>query len=87
MSLHLLPEWRWLVRKAWSIRLVVLAGLLSGCEVVLPLFVDAMPRNVFAGLSLLAAVGSAFARIVDQPKMERRSRPRTRPDAARCDYD
>jgi hypothetical protein len=87
MSLHLRPDWKWLVRKAWSIRLVVLAGLLSGCEVVLPLFVDALPRNVFAVLSLLAAVGSAVARIIDQPKMERRSQPRAKPDAARADYD
>lgn len=85
--MKLLPEWKWLLRKAWSIRLIVLSGLLSGCEVVLPLFVDAMPRNIFAGLSLLAAVGSAFARVVDQPKMERRSRPRSNPDHARADYD
>jgi len=83
----LLPEWRWLLRKAWSIRLVVLAGLLSGCEVVLPLFVDSLPRNVFAGLSIIAAIGGAFARIVDQPKMERRSRPRAKCDPARADYD
>ena len=85
--MNIVPEWRWLVRKAWSIRLVALAGLLSGCEVVLPLFVDAMPRNVFAVLSLLAAVGSAFARIVDQPKMDRRSKPRGKFDGARADYD
>ena len=81
----LLPEWKRLIRKAWSIRLVALAGLLSGCEVVLPLFVDAVPRNVFAALSVLAAVGAGVARVVAQPKMERRSAPRK--PGSQADYD
>lgn len=83
----LVPDWKRLVRKAWSIRLVALAGLLSGCEVVLPLFVDTLPRHIFAGLSMLAAIGAGVARVVVQPKMERRRKPRFRPDAARADYD
>lgn len=83
--MNLLPEWKWLVRKAWSIRLVVLAGLLSGCEVVLPLFVDTLPRNVFAVLSMLAAIGAGVARVMSQPKMERRSKPRAA--GSEADYD
>lgn len=85
--MNLVPEWRWLVRKAWSIRLVVMAGLLSGCEVILPLFVDTLPRHIFAGLSMLAAIGAGVARVVAQPKMERRRKPRPRHDPARADYD
>jgi hypothetical protein len=83
----LLPDWKRLLRKAWSIRLVVLCGLLSGCEVVLPLFVDTIPRNLFAALSIVSAIAATIARVVAQPKMERRSKPRNRPDAARADYD
>ncbi len=92
----LVPEWKWLVRKAWSIRLVVLAGLLSGCEVVLPLFVDSLPRHVFAVLSILAAIGAGVARVMAQPKMDRRTpvqhgdrrkKPRTALDAEKADYD
>lgn len=83
--MNLLPNWKWLVRKAWSIRLVVLAGLLSGCEVVLPLFVDTLPRNVFAVLSMLAAIGAGVARVMSQPKMERRSKPRGA--GSEADYD
>ena len=67
--------------------MTVLAGLLGGAEIILPLFVDSLPRNVFAGLSIIAAIGGAFARIVDQPKMERRSKPRAKCDPARSDYD
>ena len=85
--MNLVPEWKRLIRKAWSIRLVALAGLLSGCEVVLPLFVDTIPRNLFAALSMCSAIAAGIARVVAQPKMERRSKPRARPDAARSDYD
>lgn len=74
--MNLVPEWRWLVRKAWSVRLVVLSAVLSGCEVILPLFVDSMPRHVFAVLSMVAAIGAGVARVMAQPKMERRSKPR-----------
>lgn len=72
----LIAEWKLLVRRAWSFRLIVLSGLLSGMEVILPLFVDSMPRNVFSVAALCAAVGGAFARVVAQPKMDRRSNPR-----------
>lgn len=85
--MNLLPDWKRLLRKAWSIRLLVLSGLLSGCEVVLPLFVDTLPRNLFAGLSMLAAIGAGVARVVAQPKMERRSKPRARPDIAKADFN
>ena len=64
MKLH--DNWKDILRRAWSIRLMLLAGLLSGCEVILPLFIDAMPRNVFAILSLLAVSGAFVARLVAQ---------------------
>lgn len=72
----LVPEWKWLLKKAWSIRLAVLSALLSSFEVVLPLFVDAMPRNVFAVLAMLSAIAAGVARITAQPAMERRRSPR-----------
>lgn len=83
----LLPEWKWLIRKTWSIRLVILSAVLSGIELILPLFVDTIPRSLFAALSMCSAIAAGIARVVAQPKMERRSKPRARPDAARSDYD
>jgi hypothetical protein len=64
--MKLYDNWKDILRRAWSIRLMLLAGLLSGCEVILPLFIDAMPRNVFAILSLLAVSGAFVARLVAQ---------------------
>ena len=66
MTLH--ENWRYLLRKSWAVRWAVLAGLLSGAEVILPLFVDSMPRLYFAGLSMMATVGSIWARLLAQPK-------------------
>lgn len=66
---------------------MAVAALLSGVEVALPLFADSLPRGVFAALSA-AVVSAAFvARLTAQPKMERRAKPRSKPDAARGDYD
>lgn len=66
--MHLAPNWRAVLRRAWSIRLILLAGLLSGGEVALPLLGDALPvpPGVFAGLSFLFTAGAFVARLVAQ---------------------
>ena len=67
--MKLLNNWKYIASKAMSMRFVLLAGVLSGIEVILPLFVDSMPRGIFASLSLFASVAGAIARLVAQPKM------------------
>jgi hypothetical protein len=62
----LLPEWRHVLRRAWSMRLMLLAGLLSGCEAVLPMFSDSIPRGVFAGLTMAVIPLAMWARVVAQ---------------------
>ena len=59
------------LRKAWSVRLGIIAGIFSGAEVVVPFFADAMPRNVFALLSFVAVMGAVVARFVAQPKLKK----------------
>jgi len=67
--LKLAPEWRNIMHRAWSMRLGALAAVLSGVEVVLPLFANEVPRNLFAALSFVAVIGAMVARVVAQPKM------------------
>ena len=67
--MELLPDWKKIARRAWSFRLTIIAAPLSGAEVVLPLFIDVLPRNLFASLSFVAVVGAAVARVVSQPRM------------------
>lgn len=66
--MRLVAEWWRVLRYAWSIRLLVLAGLLSGAEIALPLIQDLLPipRGVFAGLSFAATAGAFVARLVAQ---------------------
>jgi hypothetical protein len=64
--MHLADDWRTILRKAWSIRFIILAGILSGVEVILPFFSDAIPRGPFAALSFAAVAAAFVARIVAQ---------------------
>ena len=66
MKLHLVENWLTVLKKAWSMRLMVLAAILSGVEVVLPFFSEALPRGLFAVLSFLAVAGAFAARILAQ---------------------
>lgn len=62
----LVPNWKIIVRKAWSVRLIILAGLLSGVEAAMPFIDDQMPRGVFAVASLLVTGAAFVARILAQ---------------------
>lgn len=62
----LVPNWKIIVRKAWSVRMIILAGLLSGVEAAMPFIDDQMPRGVFAVASLLVTGAAFVARILAQ---------------------
>lgn len=64
MALH--KDWRRIVRRAWSMRLMTIAAVLTGCEAILPLFSDVIPRNLFASLTMIAIVGGMLARVISQ---------------------
>jgi len=66
--MRLVWNWQAVLRHAWSIRLLVVAGVLSGAEVALPLLdgVLDIPKGVFAALSFLATAGAFVSRIVAQ---------------------
>ena len=64
--MKLASDWRDILRRAWSVRLMILAALLSGVEIVLPLFVDSFSRGTFAVLSFVAVGAALVARIVAQ---------------------
>lgn len=64
--MKLLDDWKSIAKKAWSFRLMLLAAVLSGAEVVLPLFMDSIPRGLFAVLSFVAVGGGMVARLVAQ---------------------
>jgi len=66
---QLLPDWRDILRHAWSIRLLLVAGILSGCEVALSAFGSdwmPVPRWVSALVVMLVTMGALVARLLAQ---------------------
>ena len=66
--MKLADDWRVILRRAWSVRLMLLAGLLSGVEVILPLIGHALPINpgAFAALSGLTVMAAFVMRLIAQ---------------------
>lgn len=65
MKLH--DNWRQLLRNAWSIRFMALAGLFGFLgDTVLPSYADSIPKNTFTLLSGLCLLLGSFSRLVQQ---------------------
>lgn len=64
----LIDDWRWVLRRAWSIRLLILAGGLSGLETVLPIVMDSVPWPRWAASSVIGLVvsGAFVTRLLAQ---------------------
>jgi hypothetical protein len=69
--MNAVSNWREVLRYAWSLRLIVLAGLLSGIELAIAVFIDnpPIPRGLFALLIVIVSVAAAIARFVAQRKV------------------
>lgn len=68
--MHLYPNWAKIARKAWSMRLMALAVLLSGAELALPALQSIFPIGTFAALSAVVGMAAMIARIVYQQDLD-----------------
>lgn len=70
--MSLLPNWRDVLRRAWSVRLMILAAILSGLEVALPYLqgVIDFPPGTFAMASGLVTAAALIARLVAQANLD-----------------
>jgi hypothetical protein len=68
--MKLYTNWKDIVKKAWSIKFIILAGVLSASEVILPLFFDYFDRGTFAILSFIAVSGAFISRLIAQKDVE-----------------
>lgn len=64
--MKLYENWKEILRRSWSLRFIILAGVLSGIEVILPFFSEDIPRNIFAVLSFILVSAAFIARLVAQ---------------------
>lgn len=66
--MRLIDNWWQVLKHAWSIRLMLLAGILTGLEAAWP-YLDGLfplPRGMFAALSGFVSAAAIFARFVAQ---------------------
>ena len=64
--MHLQNNWKTLLKKAWSIKLMILAFAFTLAEVMLPFFSNEFPPKLFALLSGLSVAGAFVSRLVAQ---------------------
>ena len=68
----LIPDWRLVLRRAWSIRLILLAGLFAGAAVAVELMSPDMlglPPEIFAALAAVVNAVALLARLLAQKEM------------------
>ena len=63
-------NWQVLVRKAWSVRFMLMAFVFTMAEVMLPFFSDAVPPRLFAVMSGIAVAGAFVSRLIAQKDMK-----------------
>lgn len=69
----LIPDWKDVLKRAWSVRWIIAAGIFSGAEVALPAVREAveplgiLPPGAFAVAAALASAGAVVARVLAQP--------------------
>jgi hypothetical protein len=64
--MKLVSDWSRVLWRAWSIRFVIAAGVLSAVEVALPFFEPSFSPGIFAAASGLSAGAAFVARLVAQ---------------------
>ena len=67
--MRLIDNFGLVLKHAWSLRLIAVAGLLSGAEVALPYFTPETHTRAFAGISGLVCAAAFIARLVAQRKV------------------
>jgi hypothetical protein len=64
--MNLYPNWRDILRKAWSVRLMAAAVLLDGAQLVLQLLTPEKPPVWFIAASALVTMAALVARLTLQ---------------------
>ena len=66
----LIPNWRAVLEKAWSVKFNVAATLFGAAEVVVALVQpDGIPNGVFAGIAALISIAANVSRIMAQKEL------------------
>ena len=64
--MKLISNWRAVLARAWSVRLIVLGAVLQGGALYWSAFEGALDARLFFGIGLVLQVASGISRVVDQ---------------------
>ncbi len=67
--MKLVADWRRVLRRAWSVRLMILATAINGLAAVWFVLDDNMPEWAFVVGGVLLPLAALAARLIDQPGM------------------
>ena len=67
--MRLRSDWRVILRKAWSVRLMLLSAALNGLAAVWFVLSDNVPEWLVLVGGVLLPVAALVARLIDQPRM------------------
>jgi membrane protein YdbS with pleckstrin-like domain len=70
--MQMIDDWRWLWARLWSVRLSLVAGLLSAIETGMNLYATGS-APVIVVVAMVVSLAAAVARLVAQPKTMERS--------------
>jgi hypothetical protein len=66
---RLLPDWQWVVSFSWSVRLIMLACILSIAEAVMPFFTPLTHQPLYALATGLITGAALIARVIVQKRI------------------
>ena len=66
---RLIPDWKRVAKKAWSVRLMAAASILTGCEATLPFVSDTVQRGHFAALTFVVVTLALLTRFLAQQEL------------------
>ena len=71
-QVSLIRDWRRVLKRAWSLKLIALAAILSGFEVAVQFLQDdfepLFPKGVFAIIAVVVSIAAFVARLMAQKK-------------------
>ena len=67
--MRLVSDWRLILRKAWSVRLMLLATALNSLAAVWFVLSDNVPEWLFLVSGICIPMAALVARLIDQPRM------------------
>lgn len=70
--MKLIEDWKVVLKKAWSIKLILIAGFFSGLEFILPMMAElvVIPNGTFALLAFISTNAAFVTRVMAQKEIQ-----------------